>query len=45
MEIGTGIAVAGVWLFAAAALMSKNTSSTGALLAMVIAIGVTLYLK
>lgn len=45
MDIGTGIAIAGVWLFAGAAFFSKGVSATGMWLALFVAIGITIFLS
>jgi hypothetical protein len=37
MDIGTGIAIAGVWIFAGLMGASKTVTSTGLILALVIA--------
>lgn len=44
MSIGTGIAIAGVWIFAAAGWTSKQVSQMGMWVTLFIAIGVTVYL-
>ena len=44
MDIGTGIAIAGVWLFAASTALSKTVTGTGMWIAMVIAGVVTYFL-
>jgi len=41
MDIGTGIAVAGVWLIVSAALVSKNTGSYGVWISIIVASIVT----
>jgi hypothetical protein len=41
MDIGTGIAVAGVWLVVAAAFLSKNTGSYGVWISIIVASIVT----
>jgi len=41
MTIGTGIAIAGVWVFAGIAWYSKNVSGVGMLTAIVVAIIIT----
>lgn len=45
MTIGTGIAIAGVWLFVGACALSRSVSSFGLLVSILIAIGVTVFLK
>lgn len=45
MDIGTGIALAGVWLMVGAFGSSKNVSSFGMWLAICIGVGLTIYLK
>ena len=45
MTIGTGIAIAGVWLFVGAAALSKTTTGMGLMVAVVIGFIVTLILK
>lgn len=44
MDIGTGIAIAGVWVFVGAAALSKTISSNGFLLSLVVAVCVTISL-
>ena len=41
MDIGTGVAIAGVWIFAGMTGMSRTVSSDGFLLAIVVAVIVT----
>lgn len=45
MDIGTGIAVAGVWIFVGAAWLSKEVSGFGMLLAFCGAVAMTIFLK
>jgi hypothetical protein len=45
MNIGTGIAIAGVWAFAGAALLSPQVTSIGTWISVIVAIGITIYLK
>lgn len=45
MNIGNGIAIAGVWIFAGLSWFSKDTSNAGKWIALLIAIGATLLLK
>lgn len=45
MSIGTGIAIAGVWMFVGACALSRTVSGFGFILALTIAIGVTVFLK
>ena len=45
MDIGTGIAIAGVWVMVGAVALSKTITSYGWVLSLVIAIIVTVYLK
>jgi len=45
MSIGTGIAIAGVWVMVAVAIGSKQVSSTGFYIAAIIASLVTWWLK
>jgi hypothetical protein len=45
MDIGTGIAIAGVWLLPVAAFMSAWVSNFGKYLALIIAIVLTIYLR
>ena len=42
MDIGTGIAIAGVWLFPAACALSKTVTSSGVLVSLITAFIVTL---
>ena len=42
MDIGTGLAIAGVWIFAGALGISSTVSSSGLLLGIAIAIVVTI---
>ena len=42
MDIGTGIAIAGVWLFAAIIGSSPNVTSIGTYISIAIAIGITI---
>jgi len=44
MDIGTGLAIAGVWIFAGALGVSRSVSGNGLLLGIVVAIGVTILL-
>lgn len=44
MDIGTGIAIAGAWVFAGMMGISPSVSSTGMLIGMVCAIAVTVFL-
>ncbi len=44
MTVGTGMAIAGVWVFAGCCALSRTISGFGVLLAMSIAIGVTIFL-
>ncbi len=41
MDIGTGLAIAGVWIFAGAVAVSRSVSGKGFFLGIVVAIGVT----
>lgn len=45
MSIGTGIAIAGVWIFAAIFAQSRTTTNIGAWIAISIAITTTIILK
>lgn len=45
MSIGNGIAIAGVWIFVAAAVYSKYVSGFGVWLALVVGVGMTLLLR
>lgn len=45
MDIGTGIAIAGVWVFAAVVGVSKQTTEVGFFIGIFVAIGITVYLK
>lgn len=45
MGIGNGIAIAGVWIFAAVIWNSRNTSTEAALICTIVAIFVTGWLK
>ena len=45
MDTGTGIAIAGVWIFAGTACMSKTVSGFGMIFAIIIAGLVMVYLK
>lgn len=45
MDIGTGIAIAGVWIFAGTACLSKATTGMGMALSIVVAICISIYLK
>lgn len=44
MDLGTGIAIAGAWLFAGMMGMSNTVSSLGAWIGILCAIGVTIFL-
>jgi len=44
MDIGTGMAIAGAWIFAGMMGMSNTVSSLGMLIAIACAIGVTVFL-
>jgi len=44
MDIGTGIAIAGAWLFAGMVSISASTSNLGMWLGIFCAIGVTVFL-
>lgn len=44
MDIGTGIAIAGLWLMVSVCAMSKYVTGFGMLLALVLAAGFTVYL-
>ena len=44
MDIGTGIAIAGVWVFAGMLGSSKVVTSIGAYIGIIVAIGVTVFL-
>ncbi len=45
MSIGTGIAICGIWLFVGCCAISKSVSSSGFLIAILVAILATLVLK
>jgi len=45
MDIGTGIAIAGVWMFAGIFSASKTTTSFGFFTSVIIACVMTYYLK
>lgn len=45
MTVGTGIAIAGVWVFVGACALSRSISGFGLLLAIFVGIGVTVFLK
>ena len=45
MELGTGIAIAGVWVFSGLLCLSKTTTSFGVYLAIIVAAAVTAFLK
>ena len=44
MDVGTGIAIAGVWLFAAIVVSSKQVTSIGSYIGITCAIGMTIFL-
>jgi len=44
MDIGTGIAIAGAWLFAGLVSASDSTTSLGMYIGIAVAIGVTVFL-
>ena len=44
MELGTGIAIAGVWVFAGLFCLSKTTTSKGVNLAITVAVAMTAFL-
>jgi hypothetical protein len=44
MDIGTGIAIAGAWVFVSACALSRTVNSGGFLLGVLAAIFVTVYL-
>ena len=44
MDIGTGIAIAGVWLYAGIVVSSSNVTSIGSYISIACAIGITIFL-
>ena len=44
MDLGTGIAIAGVWIFAGMLGLSKTVTGQGLLFGMLLAVGITLVL-
>lgn len=44
MDIGTGLAIAGVWIFAGALGVSRTVTGSGFLFGIAVAIGVTIWL-
>lgn len=45
MELGTGIAIAGIWIFAGMMGMSRSVTGLGTLVAVLVAIAMTITLK
>ena len=45
MELGTGIAIAGVWVFAGLLCFSETTTSAGVYIAIIVAAAATAFLK
>ena len=45
MELGTGIAIAGVWMFAGIFCSSDRASSSGVYLAIIVAAAATAFLR
>lgn len=45
MEIGTGIALAGIWIFAGATFASRWTTSSASWAAMIVALGLTVTVR
>lgn len=44
MTVGSGLAIIGIWLFAAVCAVSKNVTSAGFFLAMMVALAATLFI-